>query len=184
MFEKPMGFLLLLCAGASLSACGTTENIAQKDPAFNTASQPVDPDDDALHTAIQEYLTKENKPRSSQYSFMRADLNNDGRREGIVVFNLPHTYWCGWGGCTMAVFQADDRSFHHLSNTSRIRGPIVIGRSQTRGWKDLGTRLSGMNIADHNVLLRFDGAGYPQDAAGQETLPYTLAQFGESELFP
>lgn len=167
----------------SLVACSSTggEELATAPDMF---PEPVDPSDSTLLSSIQDYLAESKGPKNSQYEYVRADLNGDGLREGIVLFNLPHSYWCGWSGCTMAVFRAGDNRFDMMSKTSRIRGPIVVSQNQTDGWDDIGVRLSGTDYADRNVLLKFDGVGYPATPVNEEEIPYNLASLGGPRLFP
>ena len=173
---------LAVLALPSLAACGGS---GKEDLALNRPdTAPVDPDDAALHASIQEYLAANKGPKNSQYQYTRLDLNNDGLREGLVLFNLPHNYWCGWSGCTMAVFQAEDNNFRIVSATSRIRGPRVVGQTRTNGWEDIGVRLSGTEMADRNVLLKFDGTRYPENPLNEAILPYDLASLGGTRVFP
>jgi hypothetical protein len=174
---------LAVLALPSLTACSSTggEGLAGL---TDMPAAPVDPQDAMLHAAIQQYLGLAKGPKNSQYEYTRADLNGDGLREGLVMFNLPHSYWCGWSGCTLAVFEAGDNSFKIVSQTSRIRGPLVIGQSKTNGWEDIGVRLSGTEMADRNVLLKFDGMAYPESATDQADLPFDLALLGGTRVFP
>jgi len=167
----------------SLAACGSTEEppISYEPPAPHA---PVDPTDAQLVAAIQQHLKDINGPLNSQYEYVRVDLNNDGLREGLVLFNLPHTYWCGWSGCAMEVFQAGDNSFKMVSQTDKIRGPIVVGQTSTNGWDDLIVRLSGTEYADQNIVLKYDGNAYPQSPVNQEELPYDIASITGLRLFP
>src|SRR5690606_6090860 len=112
------------------------------------------------------------------------DLNGDGLREGLVLFNLPHSYWCGWSGCTLAVFGAGDNNFVLVSETTRIRGPLMIAGTTTNGWDDIGVRLSGTDNPDRDVLLRYDGAGYPDNPLNAEDAPFDLASLGGQRIFP
>ena len=168
----------------SLAACGSTGGEELATTAPDMFPEQVDPSDRKLVAAIQNYLGEAKGPKNSQYEYVRADLNGDGLREGIVLFNLPHSYWCGWSGCTMAVFQAGDNHFTMLSQTSRIRGPIVVGHSRTDGWEDIGVRLSGTDYADRNVLLKFNGIGYPDTPLNEEDLPFDLAFLQGDRFFP
>lgn len=145
---------------------------------------PTDPSDAVLFASIQEYLSGRAGPANSQYQYVRADLNGDGLREGLVLFNLPHSYWCGWGGCTMAIFQAEDNQFALLSETSKIRGPVFIGETKSNGWAEIGVRLTGTSHADYNVMLQFDGYKYPDNPMDQATVPYDLASLGGMRVFP
>lgn len=168
----------------SLAACGSTgkEDLAYSPPPlFN---DPVDPSDSMMRKSIESFLTSRNGPLNSQYEYTRADLNGDGLREAVVIFNLPHSYWCGWSGCTMAVFQAGDNSFSLLSETTRIRGPIQIAETSTNDWKDLGVRLTGTSNYDRNVLLRNEGAGYPENPLTAIEAPFDLAALGGTKVLP
>ena len=179
--------LLAACAALvlpSLVACSGTggEELALAAPTEEYV--PVDPSDRVLTGAIEKYLSAAKGPKNSQYEYVRADLNGDGLREALVMFNLPHSYWCGWSGCTMAVFQAGDNSFTMVSRTERIRGPIVMSATQTNGWNDIGVRISGTAYADKNVLLRYDGARYPETPMNELELPFNLAALGGERFFP
>jgi hypothetical protein len=166
----------------ALLACSTPQTGEPK-LAQEETTQP-DPSDEDLRASIAAYLKERGGPQNSQYEYTRVDLNKDGRREGIVLFTLPHSYWCGWGGCTMAVFQPDNETFSLVSETSRIRGPIVVSPTETNGWDDIAVRLSGTNVSDYNVLLRYNGASYPPNPLDQAVLPYDLASLGGTRLFP
>lgn len=183
-FKKYVIAALVALSIPSLAACGTMdgEDLAYQAP--DMFAQPTDPSDARLQASIQKYLTENNGPKNSQYAYTRMDLNGDGLREALVLFNLPHSYWCGWSGCTLAVFEAGDDNFKLVSETSRIRGPLVVGSTKTNGWEDIGVRLSGTDIADRNVLLKYDGAGYPGNPMNEDSLPYDLASLGGTRVFP
>ena len=51
-----------------------------------------------MKEAIATYLKQRKAPPFSEYQFARTDLNGDNRRDAIVLFKVPHTYWCGWDG--------------------------------------------------------------------------------------
>ncbi len=168
----------------SLAACGTTgeEDLAYTAP--DMFAQARDPSDARLRKSIESYLADQKGPANSQYQYTRMDLNGDGLREALVLFNLPHSYWCGWSGCTLAVFEAQDNSFRVVSETSRIRGPLVVGSTSTNGWEDIGVRISGTDMADRNVLLKYNGFGYPDNPLNEDSLPYDLASLGGTRVFP
>lgn len=168
-----------------LAACGTTDEAPLAYSAPTENSTPVDPSDIKLVAAIQQHLIDQKGPLNSQYEYVRADLNGDGLREGLVMFTLPHSYWCGWSGCTMAVFQASDNTFSTVSETSRIRGPIVIGDTRTNGWDDIIVRQSGSTVnADRSIALRYDGAAYPESPVAGEEIPFDVAFLTGPRFFP
>jgi hypothetical protein len=175
--------LALIALLPILAACGTTQE-AMSPSQIKEAHAPVDPSDSLLAAAVKQHLTNIQGPQNSQYEFVRKDLNGDGLREGIVLFNLPHSYWCGWSGCTMAIFQAGDNDFALVNETSRIRGPLVISQNQTNGWEDIVVRLSGTDLADRNVVLKYDGNTYPTNPIDQDEVPYDIASISGMRIFP
>lgn len=168
----------------SLAACSSTGG--EEVPVYQSSnsSNPADPSDSALHASIRAYIDERLGPKNSQYQYTRMDLNGDGLREGLVLFNLPHNYWCGWSGCTLAVFGAGNNNFLLVSETTRIRGPLFVGGTETNGWQDIGVRLSGTDMPDRNVVLRFDGRSYPANPLNEDALPFDLAALGGTRVFP
>lgn len=151
----------------TLSACSSA-------PAPQTGMTPMpknhDPSDEVLIEAISAYVASRGAPPNSTYDFVRVDLNNDGMREGLVLFKLPHSYWCGWDGCGLAIFQARKKSFTPMSAMSGVRGPLHVSRISTNGWRDLIIRVSGTNIRDKDVVMKFDGRSYPNSLMLAPTL--------------
>jgi len=168
----------------SLTACGGVEKEELAYTAPDMFKAPGDPSDTKLQASIAKFLADRQGPANSQYEYTRADLNNDGLREAVVIFNLPHSYWCGWSGCTMAVFQAGDNTFQLVSETTRIRGPIQIADTATDGWRDIGIRLTGTSNYDKNVLLQYNGVGYPENPMDAAEAPFDLALLGGSRVLP
>lgn len=143
-----------------------------------------EPGDEALFQSIAAYIASEKGPPNSRYEYSRVDLNGDGRRDGLVLFNLPYSHWCGWGGCTMIVFEAGSDSFSVRSEIANVRGPIVVADTVTAGWRDLAVRLSGTHMADRNILMRFDGQTYPPNPLYQTEIAQGMTDIPGMMLFP
>lgn len=147
----------LLCL--LLIACGGGDGLRDGMTPLPTAV--AEPTNAALAEAVTKILQQKNAPPNSAYDFERIDLNGDGRRDAIVLFKLPHSYWCGWDGCGMAIFKANEKTFSYVSSTSGVRGPLYVTKTGSNGWRDIAFRISGTNIKDKNVFLKYDGRGYP-----------------------
>ena len=146
-----------------LSACGSASQSG-----LTPLPDSQDPKDSVLFDAITAYVAKQNAPPNSTYDYARIDLNGDGLRDGIALFKLPHTYWCGWDGCGMTIFKAGKKKFTPLSAMSGIRGPIYVNAtgnqaSKNKNWRDIIIRTSGTNLRDKNIVMRYNGRGYPQN---------------------
>ncbi len=145
--------------------------------------EKIDPKDSALFDAARHYISQQNAPPNSVYDHVRVDLNGDGLRDGIILFKLPHSYWCGWDGCGMAIFRAHKDGFTPLSAMSGIRGPIYISNGGVNGWRDIIIRLSGTNLRDKNVVMQFEGGGYPSSPMLAPTLPVPLSRVQKDVFF-
>lgn len=120
------------------------------------------PPDEKLFEAAAAYIEYNNAPPSSTYKHARVDLDGDGLKDGLVLFDLPHQSWCGWDGCSMAVFHASRNGFAPVASMSGIRGPLYVRQTKTNGWRDIVVRISGAEIRDKNVKMAFDGRSYPR----------------------
>lgn len=162
-----------------LSACGGNA------PNTGVTSLPdrQDPKDEQLIEAITKFVAIREAPPNSTYDFVRIDLDGDGRREGIVLFKLPHTYWCGWDGCGMAVFRANNNGFTPMSVINGVRGPIYVRSTGTKGWRDIIIRVSGTNMPDKNVVMAFNGRSYPSTPLLATTLPTPLSSIRTEKFF-
>lgn len=132
--------------------------------------------DDVLINSIEGFLLTKGAPPNSVYEFERVDLNDDGRREALVLFSLPHHYWCGWDGCPMAIFQPHADKFTLLALINSVRAPVYLSNAKTNGWKDIVIRVSGSRMPDKNVVLKYDGQSYPNTPMLAEDYPWTINQ--------
>lgn len=147
-------FLILILF---LGACSNTS----QDSGLTPLPSSKDPTDEMLFEAVTKYVTQKGAPPNSVYDHVRVDLNGDGLRDALVLFKLPHTYWCGWDGCGLAIFKATHKGFAPLSNISGARGPLYISRTGSQGWRDIILRRSGTNMRDKNIVMQFNGTSYP-----------------------
>jgi len=179
-------YLLSVVCAVSLSGCAARQEAAQE-PLMPIPETSVfkDPGDARFMRAIAEYIGARNGPASTRYEFTRVDLDNDGRREGIVMLKTPHAHWCSAEGCLMAVFKANNDSFTLISEIAPVRGPLTVSSHATNGWRDLMLRISGrMDRKTKDVALRFDGRAYP---ARPEMQPPILCAWNDVDgvrIFP
>ncbi len=162
-------FLIMIVLCLCLSACGS--NGVHDGGLTPMPPNKNDPKDSVLINNIEQFLARKGAPAHSQYDFVRVDINNDRLRDGIVLFKIPYSYWCGWSGCGMAIFKAGDNSFSFVSDMMNIRGPIYIGPAQTNNYHDIVVRLSGTNMPDKNIMMKYDGKNYPKNPLTEPELP-------------
>lgn len=142
------------------------------------------PSDEVLKENVAQYVAANNRPASTSYKHARTDLNGDGLLDAIVYFHLPHQIWCGWDGCSMAIFQAQRTSFTPIASMSGIRGPIFVLNKSTNGWRDIIVRISGTKgIRDRNVLFAFDGRSYPRHPMTAPNFQGSLRGLQKEEFF-
>lgn len=123
----------------------------------------LDPSDKILAQSVKKILKEGGAPLASNYQFARYDLDQDGRRDAVVLFQTPHGYWCDMYGCTMLVLKASNYDFDLVNSIQPVRGPLLISQSQSNGWSDLITRVSGRWDDAKDVAMMFNGETYPQN---------------------
>lgn len=174
--------LIVLSALLTLSACGTgpARNIAPP-----VASNEIrEPGDGMIDVAVQNYLQSTKGPLYSHYDYTRVDLDGDGRRDALVMFSGPHSYWCDMNGCSLAVFKANNDSFTMVSESFPVRGPLYVAESKTDGWRNLIIHVSGQEYAAaKNVAMEFDGAAYPRNPFFLPGVQVSQADFAK-KVFP
>ncbi len=186
--------LTALMISLALGACGTADD-GKELATITPAAGPLlplpgalavhDPDDGMFMDSVATWLTQIGAAPNSQYEFTRVDLDNDGRREGLILLQSPHQQWCMEYGCTMYIFRAHDEGFSYLSEISPVRGPLIVTDRQTNGWRDIVAYVSGRESGRaKNVALQFDGRQYPAQPA---SLPETALNMFEDKgvkIFP
>ena len=115
---------------------------------------------DSLHAFLQATNAdaRENHPDAT-YTAAFADLNGDGRDEALVWQHA--TLFCGSGGCGLYVYTPEGESWRQVNDLTIIGEPVLLLRSRTRGWHDLGllVRDGGMDMP-YQVRVRFNGREY------------------------
>lgn len=137
-----------------------------------------------LKQAIARYIQQANASKTEQHRVFAEliDLNDDGRKDAIVVFNS--SYWCGTGGCTMLVFAGEpDQTFRLISETSLVRPPITVAKTKTNDWHDLAIVVSGGGVPPSKVVMKFDGQKYPSNPSALSGMPPNTTVAG-TVLFP
>ena len=157
---------------------GACQGAPQQDLAIKAPLTPlpelVDPNDFQLQQSVLATLKTMGAPMHSNYDYRRIDLNDDGRRDALVLFKTPYGFWCDKHGCTMLVMEAHNDKFTLVNSIQPVRPPIYSTANQTNGWKDIIIRVSGRWKSAKNVSAKYDGREYPLDpsriepAAGYE----------------
>jgi len=164
-------------------ACGGNDQSSGYSPLTPMPGKAIDPPDSAIEKPLAAYIKSRNAPTHTEWDMVRTDLNGDGKRDAIVMFKLPHHYWCGWDGCGMLVLQASSKSFTPISAISNVRGPIFISDQRTNNWRDIILRVSGTNQPDKNIVLAFNGATYPQSPLLGSNLNVPLSVLNTERFF-
>lgn len=178
--------VMLTAAVLSLAACGTTRQakLSQTEPSQQAAV--IDPDEPVFRAAMKQYLAQQGAPASSQYEYVRQDLDGDGRREAIVMLQSPFYTWCSGDGCKMVILKAFNDHFSVASEIAPVRGPLLISDTRTKGWRDLVVRVSGRQMRPKDVAMKFDGRSYPEIPDFATPLPEViqLANLNGTQIFP
>ncbi|MBL4805407.1 MAG: hypothetical protein JKY71_11130 [Alphaproteobacteria bacterium] len=156
-------YTLLVCTLLTVSACGSSQHEPTTSALLPMHSEPTDPEDEILVAAVRHFLENTEAPVASRYEFERVDLNNDGRREGLVLFETPYGYWCGTHGCTMLVFEAHNDGFSLVNDIQPVREPLFVSYEESNGWKSIVHRVAGRQSRAKYVSMEYDGRHYPSD---------------------
>lgn len=180
-----MRFVILVFSLFALAGC-----TASPPPQTVALTPPIPPDtaepgDAALKRAIARYLSRHGDPAASRYEYTRVDLDQDGRRDALVMMKTPYGHWCGEYGCSLLVFAARGASFEVVNKVHPVRPPLYVSPAAGDGWRDLIVHISGRPAPEKakNVVLRFDGAQYP---AIPDVLPayIQLSKNENTKIFP
>lgn len=101
-------------------------------------------------------------------SYKRAfvDLNDDGRDDAVVL--VADTKYCGSGGWSLVIFQGVAGGFKVVSSAIKSREPVFLLPERNKGWHTVSVSVArGGTAGPGQVMMRFDGREYPNDADGQ-----------------
>jgi putative lipoprotein len=116
--------------------------------------------DQSLHTYLQrQFSDGATDDPDGRYAAARADLNGDGRDEALVL--MLGRRWCGTGGCTMLILTPAGNGWRTVTRTTVTSAPVRLLATRSRGWRDVAVRVAGGGIPAREVILRFNGRGYP-----------------------
>jgi hypothetical protein len=188
---RPAWFRAILVSGAAalaLGACGggsggrdgLSPNMAASGPApvqLGGAAAPgaaaqesvLGPLDDQLTAKAIENYRISKKRSKAPYQVVGADLNGDGVREALVLFQGKD--WCTRTGCSMAVFQNFQHGLRPISRTVRVKPPVEVTDAATNGYRDLLVQTGGGPAPERRVRLQFSGDGYSRNAMLQPEVP-------------
>lgn len=118
-------------------------------------------EDAALVDAAYNYLATNGDSSRPALRLFLADLNTDGRMDGIVL--LTGSHWCGSGGCNMLIFKGVEGGYALLSKSSVVQEPVALLAETVQGWHTLVITSGGTG----QVLMRFNANAYPSNPSLQ-----------------
>jgi len=88
------------------------------------------------------------------------DLSGGGEKKEALIY-LTGDGWCGSGGCTLLIVKQTDAGFKIVSRIPATRTPIMLLKSKSHGWRNIGVFLQGGRLVEgYEAELRFNGAKY------------------------
>lgn len=125
-------------------------------------------DETLVRRAIENYRISKKRAKGP-YQLVGADLNGDGVREAVVLFQGKD--WCTRTGCSLAVFQSFNHGFRVISRTVRVKAPVEVTGVLTNAYRDLLVQTGGGPAPERRVKLQFTGEGYSRNALLQPEVP-------------
>jgi hypothetical protein len=168
------------CGGGSGNRGGPSAGIANTTPAPVQLGGATDSgasvqrsvlgplDETLVRRAIENYRLSKKRAKGP-YQLVGADLNGDGIREAVVLFQGKD--WCTRTGCSMAVFQSFKHGFKVISRTVRVKPPVEITDIMTNGYHDFLVQTGGGPSPERRVRLQFSGEAYARNAMLQPEVP-------------
>lgn len=145
-----------LC-GLFLFTCGMCLAQGKNEPSANQKAR--------LEKAIAAFLKSAGAPKETVARQAFFDLNGDKSLDALVLFQ--GSYFCGSGGCTLAVFVSERAGFRLVSQSTLVDTPVRASAKATKGWRDLIVHNSGGGAKPAERILAFDGKKYAGNASTQ-----------------
>ncbi|MGY5451050.1 copper resistance protein NlpE N-terminal domain-containing protein [Agarivorans sp. MS3-6] len=164
--QGSVGLSMMKMDGPAVTAANPPKTYQQRsfEPATLLASSDYDP---AVEAALKQYFKlHRTELNGTKYQWWKFDLNGDGKDEIITYVD-----WCGSGGCSLLVFEANDHNHRFLSKTTLVHTPFYLASSSNARWQDLLIEVSGGGATPGLRLLRFDGLSYPLNPSVQPNAP-------------
>ncbi len=157
-------------AGVATNAAAPVQLGGSGGPSGPAARQSVlgSLDDALIRRAIENYRLSKKRAKGP-YKLAGADLNGDGVREAVVLFQGKD--WCTRTGCSLVVFQFFERAFKPISRTVRVKAPVEITDAATNIYRDLLVQTGGGPAPERRVRLQFSGESYSRNAMLQSEVP-------------
>ena len=140
--------VLSIAAFAAIGATGAGQPGAQQDAGTEAAT---------LHASLWNYISARWGPPDSETRYRAAfiDLNDDGRREAVVLMDGP--YWCGSGGCSLWVLTPRGRSWRMVTQATIMNPPIRVLPSRRHGWSELSAMVDDVAGPHYEARLSVNG---------------------------
>ncbi|MEM6400926.1 MAG: hypothetical protein AAF757_11945 [Cyanobacteria bacterium P01_D01_bin.116] len=172
---KKSVILLGLLASISLFGCGrkddsaATDSLSEDTNSASNVSATTEETKGLIESSLGEYLkTKNLKLEDTPHKVEYLDLNGDNIKDAVTVFTGSKS--CTESGCNMLVHQGlGENKFKLVSDISPVKSPVTFSETRTGGWKDVIANV-GSSSEPKNVLLKFDGKGYPENASTQPAI--------------
>jgi hypothetical protein len=152
VYEMAQGGLVLFKEDQALNE--RQSDTISNDPHQIHSSAAFDP---KVDRALRQYLSEQHiDAAGTRYRWLTYDLNHDGSNELLVQLD-----WCGSGGCTLLIFENEQKIWQFNSKVILVNTPINLGSERHQKWQDLVLFVSGGGAAPNQHTLKFNGSKYP-----------------------
>lgn len=101
-------------------------------------------------------------PKRAKYITVMLDLDADGKKDALVLFNdMNFCGGSGAGGCSLFAFHCNASKCNPWFNIDIVNPPFYISDVRTKGLPDFIGALAGLDGAGKFSILKYDGKAYP-----------------------